>query len=313
MSCGIIAHPDYTLHLTGQGHPECPQRYATIVKALRQERLLNSNTLLTPRVALRDELLLCHTSEYIDLVQNEVTRAKGISMLSTGDAMICPASWNIALLAAGGALTAVEAVMEGRIKTAFCAVRPPGHHAMRSCGMGFCLFNNVSIAARFAQEHYGVQRVAIIDWDVHHGNGTQDIFEDDATVFYFSVHQSPLYPGTGYSNEIGAGNVLNCPIPGGTESRVAVLQAFSDKLLPAMEQFGPELILISAGFDGHDLDPLGGWNLTDEDYISLTRMVVNIAKAYTDGRIVSVLEGGYSLKALGTVVPKHVRTLALST
>ncbi len=310
MPCLIVTHPDYQLHQTGVGHPESPKRVSVINAALQAHGLLNSSSLLVPRPASREELELCHKSDYIGLVYQEVSTCHGVTMLSTGDVVISPSSWDVALLSAGGALTAVDVVMEDRTKTVFAALRPPGHHATSDRGMGFCLFNNVAIAARYAQKRFNIERVAVIDWDVHHGNGTQDIFYHDPTVFYFSVHQWPQYPGTGRAEEIGAGNILNCPIPSDERSRLAVKNAFQDKLLPAMKKFKPELIFISAGFDGHTLDPLGGWNLEDADFVELTQTIVEMAKQSAQCRIISVLEGGYSLPALTTVVPKHVQALS---
>ncbi|MDP1834424.1 MAG: histone deacetylase [Chlamydiales bacterium] len=301
VSIPIIWHPDYLLHKTGYGHPERPERCVAICNALQEEGLLN---LVAPRLALRKELELCHKSSYIDLVKVET--AEGRSQLSTGDVTICPDSWHAALLAAGGVITGIEIVMNGESNAAFCLVRPPGHHANASVGMGFCLFNNVAIATRYAQQQYEVKRILIVDWDVHHGNGTQDIFENDPSVFYFSTHQSPLYPFTGLQSH---DNILNCPIAADKDSRNKVLEAFQDQLVPAMQTFKPQLVLISAGFDAHQGDPLGALGLTDTDFIHLTNIVKEIACEHAGGRIVSVLEGGYSLQALASAVPKHVRAL----
>lgn len=311
----IVADSYYKRHLTGPGHPECPARYDIIIDALSPLNL----PVIKPREALIDEVLLCHSKSYYSTVVHDIHRVKSLGiedgsiMLSTGDASICPKSLQVALRAAGGVLNAVEAVCNIRAKSVFCVVRPPGHHATTNQGMGFCIFNNVAIGARYAQETQGIERVLIVDWDVHHGNGTQEIFEADPSVFYFSTHQWPLYPGTGNVNEIGSGpgkgTTLNCPIAAGSHSREEVLKAFREKLVPAMEKFQPELVMISAGFDAHEKDPLGGFNLTDEDFAELTRIVKGIAEKYAGGKIVSVLEGGYNLTAIGGAAKAHVSAL----
>jgi acetoin utilization deacetylase AcuC-like enzyme len=247
-------------------------------------------------------LKLCHTPGYIEVVYEEVlfcgrTGARdGSYTLSTGDVQICPDSWRAGLLAAGGALMGVEAIMDGKAKTAFSYLRPPGHHACTAQGMGFCLFNNAALAARYAQRKYGIKRVLIADWDVHHGNGTQEIFESDPSVFYFSTHQAGIYPGTGLRNDrgtgLGLGTKMNFPIRGGEKSREDVLKTFQVDLVVAMESFQPEFVIISAGFDGHAADPLGGFNLTEQDFADLTKIVKGIADKWSQGRVLSVLEGG---------------------
>jgi acetoin utilization deacetylase AcuC-like enzyme len=218
----------------------------------------------------------------------------------------------VALEAAGGVLNAVDMVAGGKVKNAFCAVRPPGHHATAVRGMGFCVFNNVAVAARYAQKKHGLARVLIADWDVHHGNGTQDIFYNDGSVFFFSTHQSPWYPGTGAAGETGEGSgkgaTMNCPFPAGS-GRAEVLGVFRERLMPAMDSFRPELVVISAGFDSRAGDPLGQFRLTDEDFADLTRMLMDVADKHAGGRVVSVLEGGYSLTGLAAGVAAHVKTL----
>ncbi|MDQ2900994.1 MAG: histone deacetylase, partial [Acidobacteriota bacterium] len=229
--------------------------------------------------------------------------------LSTGDTTISPRSLEVALHAAGTALNAIDLVLGGEASNAFCVVRPPGHHANSNRGMGFCLFNNIGVAARYAQRKHGVERVLIADWDVHHGNGTQDIFYSDASVFFFSTHQYPWYPGTGAASEsgegAGEGATLNCPFPAGA-GRDEVVGAFRDKLVPTMRRFQPDLVLISAGFDSRAGDPLGGFLLTDADFADLTDILLDIGK----GRLVSVLEGGYDLQGLSLAVRAHARRLA---
>jgi len=204
-------------------------------------------------------------------------------------------------------------VVAGQVTAAFCALRPPGHHARPAQGMGFCVFNNAAVAARYAQQRHRLKRVLIVDWDVHHGNGTQDIFYRDGSVFYFSTHQSPLYPGTGHPNETGAGEgagtTLNCPFPFGA-GRKEIVGAFEDRLVPAADRFKPELVIVSAGFDGRINDPLGGFTLTDADFAELTKILTGIAARHAGGRLISTLEGGYNLDGLGKAAAAHVQALA---
>jgi acetoin utilization deacetylase AcuC-like enzyme len=302
----LIADPACKEHHTGSRHPERADRFDAAVGALQGLNLLQ----LQPRAATEDELVLCHSLPYIRLVEREVMT--GFHELSTGDTIISVRSLDAALHATGGVLNAVDAVMSGTAQNAFCIVRPPGHHATAVRGMGFCLFNSIAIAARYAQKKYGVSRVLIADWDVHHGNGTQDIFYSDGTVFFFSTHQHPWYPGTGAPEETGdgpgQGATLNCPFPAGA-GRAEILGAFQEKLLPAVEKFKPELVLISAGFDSREGDPLGNFLLTDADFAELTRLLREIADKYAGGRLVSVLEGGYSLTGLASGVRAHVEAL----
>lgn len=312
----FVADSEYTKHRTGSGHPEQPARAVAIVNALIQNGLLTPSNTLTPRYASEEEVLLCHTPSYFALVQREVKRLEGyqdIVFLSTGDAVICSDSLPVALLAVGGTLTAIDQVMDSKETSAFCIVRPPGHHACSDQGMGFCLFNNVAIAARYAQKKYGIQKVLIADWDVHHGNGTQEIFYEDPSVFYFSTHELNLYPLTGASEEIGSGlgrgTTLNCPIPAGPLSRVKVIEAFKTQLCDKMKEYQPDLVLVSAGFDAHERDPLGHFNLTDRDFAELTTIVKGIADEYAGGRLVSVLEGGYNLSALASASVAHAKVL----
>jgi acetoin utilization deacetylase AcuC-like enzyme len=242
----------------------------------------------------------------------EALQDNELAFLSTGDTGISRASFESALLAAGGALTGIDLVIQHPGSKVFCIVRPPGHHACSTRGMGFCLFNNVAIAARYAQRKYGLGKVLIADWDVHHGNGTQEIFNNDPTVFYFSTHEKGLYPGTGTEQETGEGAAkgtkLNYPILPGKQARKEVLHAF-ERLRERMKDFKPDLVLISAGFDGHEADPLGHLNLTDEDYFHLGSILSSIADEHAQGRLVSVLEGGYNLSALMTASVAHVNGL----
>lgn len=307
---GLVADPIAKEHLTPPDHPESPARYDAVFSLLCHRGLIDLLEKVSCRPAMEDELARCHTRDYIELVRTEV--ADGRTVLSTGDADISPRSYEAALYAVGGCLNATTAVIERRVKNAFCVVRPPGHHAETERGMGFCLFNNVALAARHAQQRHGIGRVLIVDWDVHHGNGTQEIFYRDPSVFYFSIHQDPLYPGTGHASETGAGaglgTTLNCPFPAGA-GRAEILPAFRDRLLPAMEQFKPELVLISAGFDSRVGDPLGGLRLTDEDFEELTRLLLDLARRHAGERLVSVLEGGYHLGGLASAASAHVHAL----
>ena len=312
MQVGLVTDARYRQHLTGAGHPESPGRLNAvdrgIAAAVPDERLVR----IDAREALPEELELCHTADYVGLVAEEC--ADGFPCLSTGDTRIGPASFDIACLGVGGVLAAVDAVMEGRVSRAFCAPRPPGHHASQARGMGFCVFNNIAVGARYAQARYGIERIAILDWDVHHGNGTQDIFYEDGTVFTFSTHQWPCYPGTGRASEAGAGagkgTVLNHPVAMGSGRRDVIEQGFRSRLLPAMRAFRPELILVSAGFDSRAGDPLGGLQLTDEDFVELTQLAMALADASAAGRLVSVLEGGYALGGLASATGAHVAALA---
>jgi acetoin utilization deacetylase AcuC-like enzyme len=310
----FLADPIYKEHLTGGGHPERPARYDAVVQALQHARLTGGMLKLAPRPATEDEIALVHTREYLQVVKRDITR--GAPELSTGDTNVCPKSLDVALQATGGVLTAVDAVLRGRVRNAVGVVRPPGHHATPSRGMGFCIFNNIAVAARYAQRKHGVGRVLIADWDVHHGNGTQDAFYTDGSVFFFSTHQHPWYPGTGMpwetGEEAGKGATLNCPFPAGA-GREQILGAFREKLIPAAKAFRPDLILISAGFDSRQGDPLGRFTLTDEDFAELTRVMLEVADRHCHGRLVSVLEGGYNLTGLASAMTAHVKALTEAT
>ncbi len=310
MTTALMADPVFRDHLAGREHPERPERFDAVIDGLKAAGLLDRMLRVESRDATAEELTLCHTPEYQRIARTDV--ASGRPYLSTGDTDITPNSWDVAVRAAGGVLNAVDAVLTGRARNAFCAVRPPGHHANAGRGMGFCLLNNVAIAARYAQRKHGVARVAIVDWDVHHGNGTQDIFYRDGSVFFFSTHQWPLYPGTGRADETGdgagQGTTMNFPFPAGS-GRAQILGAVQTSLLPALERFHPELLLISAGFDSREGDPLGRFTLTDQDFADLTRTVMAIADRHAGSRIVSMLEGGYNLAGLASAATAHVTAL----
>jgi acetoin utilization deacetylase AcuC-like enzyme len=306
----LLADPVCREHLRGMEHPERPERFDAVLEGLRNAGLLKRTGQVQPRTATDEELALCHTREYLRSAQRDVE--SGRPFLSTGDTDVTPNSWNVAVRAAGGVLNAVDAVMTGAARNAFCVVRPPGHHATPNRGMGFCLVNNVALAARYAQRKHGIARVAILDWDVHHGNGTQDIFYEDGSVFFFSTHQWPLYPGTGRADErgagAGAGTTMNFPLPAGS-GRNEVLGAVQNSWMPAMRDFRPELVLISAGFDSRTGDLLGRFRLTDADFAGLTRAVLEVAGQSAQDRVVSVLEGGYSLPGLASAAAAHVTAL----
>jgi len=311
---GLIFDDIYLRHLSGNtGHPERPERLEAIRHGLEGAGLFQALHRVEARPATELELALAHSSAYLALVRRELSDLKRLAELSTGDTLVSPGSFEAAMFAAGGALEAVDAVMTGKIKTAFCAVRPPGHHATRARGMGFCIFNNVAVAARHVQQAHGLKRVLIVDWDYHHGNGTQDIFYEDGSVLYFSTHHFGAYPGTGHPSETGAGKgagtTLNVPLPPGAGDG-EILAAFENKLVPAAQRFRPDFILISAGFDGMRNDPLGCFDITPQGFAALTRAVAALADEFCQGRIVSVLEGGYRLEGLSESVIAHVTALA---
>jgi len=306
----LLADSIFREHLAGREHPERPERYDAVAGALERSGLASRMKRIAIRVATEEELGLCHTKEYLKVARRDVET--GHPFLSTGDTDITRNSWDVASRAVGGVLNAVDAVMTSKARNAFCAVRPPGHHATAARGMGFCLFNNVAIAARYAQRRHGAQRVLIADWDVHHGNGTQDIFYADPTVFFFSTHQWPLYPGTGRADERGAGlgegATLNCPFPAGSGRR-EIVGAFENALVPQMEAFRPDLVLISAGFDSREGDLLGRFTLSDNDFAELTRILMGVAERHSGSRVVSLLEGGYNLSGLASAAVSHVQAL----
>lgn len=307
---GLATSDVCRLHDTGREHPECSERYTAVHAALRKTDFFPALKPLGPRVASYEEVRLCHPDSYVRLAQKEIEQ--GNDRLSTGDTVICRSSMSAALHATGAACAAVDAVMKSQVKNAFCIVRPPGHHATPEKGMGFCVFNNVAIAARYAQKHHGIGKVLIVDWDVHHGNGTQDIFYEDDSVFFFSTHQAPWYPWSGAREETGTGRGLgsnmNRPFPAGA-GRKELLGAFESELLPAMNRFKPELVLISAGFDSRHDDPLGQFTLTDEDFVDLTTLMLSLAREHAGGRLVSVLEGGYNISGLASAATAHCRRL----
>jgi len=305
---GLVYHPDYLKHTMPSWHPERPARLTAIVEHLEETSLYEKLAHIPPAPADVKWLAEVHALHYIRRVEELCKRGGGL--LDWGDTHVCSDSYAVALLAAGGVLRAADAVMAGEVRNAFCLVRPPGHHARPGGGMGFCVFNNVAIAARYLQKHHGLERILIADWDVHHGNGTQEAFYEDPSVLYLSAHRYPFYPGTGAANEkgTGAGEGLNVslPLPWRT-SGAAFVEALQEALAPAAEQFRPGFVLVSAGFDAHRDDPLGGMLLSDDDFATLARMVKEIADEHCQGRLVAALEGGYDLGALGRSVAAVLR------
>ena len=306
----LLADPIYREHDPGAGHPERPERYDAVTQALDRGALFKSVLRIESRAATEDEIALCHSHPYIQLVRREI--AAGAHELSTGDTDVGPRSWEVALRAVGGVLNAIDTVASQKTTNAFCVVRPPGHHARPQQGMGFCIFNNIAIAARYAQRKHGIGKVLIADWDVHHGNGTQDTFYADGSVFFFSTHQSPWYPGTGPASETGEGKgkgcTMNFPFPAGSGRR-EIVAAFRENLRRAADSFKPDLVMISAGFDSRLNDPLGQFTLSDQDFEELTGVMLEIAGTHAGGRLVSVLEGGYNLSGLASAATAHVNTL----
>ncbi|WP_447979642.1 histone deacetylase family protein [Candidatus Nitrospira bockiana] len=307
---GFMYHPAFLEHDMGVGHPESPARLRAIVSRLQDNGLVER---LVPiqAVPVADEWILrVHAPSYLEMLKR---RAPTIGRVSLDpDTSLSPGSLPAAYLAAGGALAAADAIMAGGVQHAFCAVRPPGHHAEHNRAMGFCLFNNVAITARYLQHRYRLSRILVVDWDVHHGNGTQHTFYDDPSVLFFSTHQYPHYPGTGLASETGEGRAkgftINVPMRAGAGDD-AYLEVFRTVLQPAAARFRPEFVIVSAGFDAHRDDPLAGMALTEDGYGELTRLVADLAKRHCGGRLVSCLEGGYHLPALATSVERHLLAL----
>ena len=306
MTTLLITHPACLDHLNPAGHPERPDRLRAIERALEQERFQHLARVEAPVAAL-ETIALCHPMDYVTAIRDATPKA-GLARLDA-DTSMSPGSFAAALRAAGGATYAVDEVMGGRARNAFVATRPPGHHTETARPMGFCLFNNAAIAARHAQKRHGIERAAVVDFDVHHGNGSQDIFWSDPTVMYGSTHQMPLYPGTGAKGERGEhGTVVNAPLSpgdGGEQFRAAL----ETVILPRLRDFQPELLVISAGFDAHMRDPHANLNLLEADFDWVTRKLLEVAEKTANGRVVSVLEGGYDLQGLANSVAAHVAAL----
>lgn len=304
----FIYHPDYLNHDTGPKHPERPDRLRASLAALQQSDVWEQLHHIDPIPATVEQIAYAHKPGYSEHIRQSCEAEIPL----TYDTIVGHESYDIALLSTGGVLCAAEAVATKKVKNAFAMVRPPGHHATPGQSMGFCLFNNIAVTARYLQREHGVGKVAIVDWDVHHGNGTQDIFYEDASVFFFSIHQSPLYPGTGSRYEQGSGKArgttLNVPMPPGSGDS-EYIAVFEDVLIPALHGFSPEFILISAGFDAHFLDPLAHIDITAAGFAKLTDLVLDVAEEIASGNVVSALEGGYSLKGVSESVVAHVERL----
>jgi acetoin utilization deacetylase AcuC-like enzyme len=305
MTTGLYTHPVCIEHDTGRHHPERPDRLRHVLAGLDDPAFRTLDRREAP-LATREQIALAHPMDHVEAVLGAVPET-GLAMLD-GDTVVSPRSGEAALRAAGAIIAAVDSVMTGEMTNAFCATRPPGHHAEAAQAMGFCLFNNAVIAAHHARATHGLTRIVVVDFDVHHGNGTQHLFEADRGLFYASTHQMPLYPGTGAASERGLGNIVNAPLrpgAGGEEFR----EAMSRIVLPALRTFDPELLIISAGFDAHRDDPLGGMNLVEEDYAWATEKLCAIAAECCERRVVSTLEGGYDLDALRDSAAAHVQAL----
>ena len=317
MSTALITHPDFLRHDTGPFHPERPERITSILTGLGLDGDVTVAATptglrcLSPSTADEAAVKAVHDAAYVDAVAGWCEG--GYRNLPTGDTTICPASEAVARLAAGAGIRAVDAVMSGEADRVFCIARPPGHHAESDKGMGFCIYNNAAVAARYAQSQYGAERVAILDWDVHHGNGTQEIFEDDPSVYYVSVHQSPLYPFTGEEGEMGRGKgtgfTLNVPVSAGSGDEVYI-DVLSHRVIPVIRAYRPDLFILSAGFDAHVDDPLSGTLITDAGFQAMSRILLDFVEDACGGRMVSMLEGGYDLEALARCVADHVDLMA---
>ncbi len=305
MTTLLYTHTACLEHDPGRHHPESAARLQAVLDALEGPEFARLERREAPEAAL-DDLIRVHPRHHVERMLRAVPRSGHVGI--DADTILSPASGEAALRAAGAVVAAVDAVVAGVADNTFCAVRPPGHHAEPARAMGFCLFNNIAVGALRAREAYGLGRVAVVDFDVHHGNGTQAVFEADDGLFYASTHQSPLYPGTGSASETGIGNIVNVPLrpmSGSSQFRLGVAQ----RILPALDAFRPELVLVSAGFDAHRRDPLAQLMLEEADYSWITEQLLEIAYRHAGGRLVSTLEGGYDLEALGTSVAAHVRVL----
>ncbi|MDX2288987.1 MAG: histone deacetylase family protein [Hyphomicrobiaceae bacterium] len=308
----LITHPTFVEHDTGPHHPERPDRMRAIDRVLAHELF---NGLERADAPLRDDvenaILLAHPKRYLDDLKSKRPGEGEAPVRLDPDTILSPTSWEPALRAVGAGMMAVDAVMDPKAsgtRNAFCQIRPCGHHAEAERAMGFCLFSNIAIAGLYARKRYGLERVAVVDFDVHHGNGTQDIFWSDKDLFFASSHQMPLFPGTGAPSETGVGNIVNAPLRSG-DAGDKLREAYESRVLPALRNFSPDIILISAGFDAHEADPLASLRMVEADFMWVTEQILEIAETQCDGRVVSMLEGGYDLSALGRSVAVHVRTL----
>ncbi|MCB0717210.1 MAG: histone deacetylase family protein [Bacteroidetes bacterium] len=300
----FISHAEFTLHDPGPLHPECPRRMHAINDELIASRLSDVMDFMEAIPATREQLEAVHTGKYIDAIE-ALNPSSGVVKID-GDTIMSPGTWNAAVLAAGAVVLGVDQSLSGEHPRVFCSVRPPGHHAEHERGMGFCFLNNVAVGAAHALDQHGLERIAILDFDVHHGNGTEDIFSDDTRVLYCSTFQYPLFPFTGI--EFVAPNVINSPLPAGLDGE-GYRKVVAEEWLPRLDEFKPQLVLVSAGFDAHEHDDLGGLRLHTEDFDWIAERIVEVAEKHSEGRIVSVLEGGYNLPVLGRSVATYLRAL----
>jgi acetoin utilization deacetylase AcuC-like enzyme len=309
MTTILITHPAFLDHDTGRGHPERAERMRAIDRALEDESF---SMLVRQEASLREDdatyIAMAHRKDYLRDIREFAEHVTAEPRYIDGDTAVSRGTWEAARRAVGAGLDAVDQVMSGDASNVFCQVRPPGHHAESNRAMGFCLFNNVAIAAHYARAKYGLERVAVVDFDVHHGNGTQEIFWSDKDLFYGSTHQMPLFPGTGALQDTGVGNIFNAPLKAG-DARERFEEAFRDRILRPLQDFSPDMVLISAGFDAHHRDPLGGLRLVEDDFSWATESLAEVARRHANGRIVSMLEGGYDLTGLSRSVAAHVTAL----
>lgn len=308
----FLTHPDFTKHFATYDHPECPGRTEEIREMIVDSQFFVHLELVYPQPAEIETILPIHPRRYLDKLRK--ASEDGNYWFGYEDTFINKFSYDTALLSAGGAIEGVRLVLSGRSDHAFCSIRPPGHHASEEQGMGFCLINNIAVAARYAQKRYGLEKVLILDWDVHHGNGTQKIFEEDPSVFYLSIHEHPtfIFPGTGRRWETGTGRgkgyTLNIPLPPGAGDR-EYIHSMETQVIPAIKSYAPDLILISAGFDAHQEDPLSDMKVTEKGFRTMTSLALKASQEYSTGKVVSLMEGGYNLHALKESVRAHIEAL----
>jgi len=306
----VYSHSACLSKENGEGHPERKERLESILDSIQRIDDISIDLKEAPKAQNKD-INLVHPQSYLEEIFEMIPSQGlvGVEKEPYADTLLCPDSKEAILRACGSGISASKDLMDGSSKRVFCAVRPPGHHAETSRVNGFCFLNNAAVAARYLQSNYDIKKIAIIDFDVHHGNGTQEIFYNDNSVLYGSIHQHPLFPGTGLESEIGAGNIFNAPIEAGTSSE-EFLRVFNEKILVNVERFEPEVIIISAGFDAHKRDPLATINLNSEDYFTMTQDIVGIANRHSKGRVISFLEGGYDLQALSESIQSHFKGLS---
>ena len=302
----VFTHLDCLLKDNGPNHPEREERLDTVIKSIKEIRSIDINIKESPLVDI-DDVFLVHPKEYIENIFSLIPKSGliGVEKEPYADTLLCANSKNAILRSCGAGIAAADSLINDNKKRISCAVRPPGHHAETNRANGFCFINNVAVATRYLQNKYQIKNIAIIDFDVHHGNGTQEIFYKDKTVSYGSIHESPLFPGTGSEQETGVGNIFNAPIVSGTDGK-DFLKILENKILNNIDKFKPEIILISAGFDAHKKDPLAHINLESQDYYNLTRKIIEIANIHSKGRVISFLEGGYNLTALSESIKEHI-------